>query len=322
MKFEKPNVVVSKCLEHGNCRYDGSKISDQTVKRLMDHVNFIPLCPEMEIGLPSPRQALRIIEDNGVEDLVFSLTGETISDKMNSYSSEQVSKLKDIQIDGFILKSRSPSCGIKDVKVYKSHGKSNVVPKKVKGYFGRAICDEFSDIAIEDEGRLTNFNIREHFFTRIYTNSSFRAVKSKNSINELIKFHSECKYLFMAYNQSILKQMGKLVANHEKDDIKFILDSYEVLLNKLLSTAPGTMRYINVMMHIFGYFSNELSSKEKAYFLDALEKYREKRIPGSVVMSILESWVVRFDNDYLASQRIFQPFPMELVEVTDSGKGL
>lgn len=322
MKFEKPNVVVSKCLEHGNCRYDGSKISDSTVKRLMEHVNFIPLCPEMEIGLPSPRQALRIIQEVDEEDLVFSLTGETISDKMIKYSNEQTDRLKNLDIDGFILKSRSPSCGIKDVKVYKSHGKSNIVPKKVKGYFGRAVCDEFPEIAIEDEGRLTNFSIREHFFTRIYTHALFREVKSKNSINELIKFHSECKYLFMAYSQNILKQMGKLVANHSKDDIKGILNTYEALLDKLLSSAPGTMRYVNVMLHIFGYFSNELNSKEKAYFLDSIEKYREKRIPQSAVMSILESWVVRFDNEYLAGQRIFEPFPRELVEVTDSGKGV
>lgn len=322
MKFEKPNIVVSKCLEHGNCRYDGSRISDTTVKRLMKHVNFIPLCPEMEIGLPSPRQALRIIEDKGVESLVFSLTGEPISDKMNDYSKSQSDRLSSMELDGFILKSRSPSCGIKDVKVYKSHGKSNVVPKKVKGYFGREMCEVFPQLAIEDEGRLTNFGIREHFYTRIYTHALFREVKSKNSINELIKFHSECKYLFMAYSQNILKQMGKLVANHDKENISNILDSYEILLDKLLSSQPGTMRYVNVMLHIFGYFSNELNNKEKAYFLDTIEKYREKRIPQSAVMSILQSWVVRFDNEYLASQRIFEPFPKELVEVTDSGKGV
>ena len=150
-QFVKPTIVVSKCLEFEHCRYDGSMISDLFVRKLKDYVNFIPLCPEMEIGLPSPRQALGIMETDQDEVLIFSQTGEPITEQMVTYANDKMGKngynrerkengkmeeLKKIEVDSFILKSRSPSCGIKDVKIYKTYGKSSSLPRKTKGFFG------------------------------------------------------------------------------------------------------------------------------------------------------------------------------------------
>ncbi len=135
-QFVKPTIVVSKCLEFEHCRYDGSMISDLFVRKLKDYVNFIPLCPEMEIGLPSPRQALGIMETDQDEVLIFSQTGEPITEQMVTYANDKMEELKKIEVDGFILKSRSPSCGIKDVKIYKTYGKSSSLPRKTKGFFG------------------------------------------------------------------------------------------------------------------------------------------------------------------------------------------
>lgn len=321
-KFNKPQVVISKCLEHGYCRYDGSQINDPIVNKLKNYFDFVPLCPEMDIGLPSPRQALRIILDGEKEELVFSKTGESVSLSMENYIKVQVEFLKSKDLDGFILKSRSPSCGIKDVKLYKSFGKSPTVPRKTQGFFGKAIINNFQDLAIEDEGRLTNYKIREHFYTRLYTHSSLRELKSNLSMSKLIKFHSQNKFLFMAYNPTLQEKMGKLVANHDNKTLDKLFLEYEGLLNKLLSTSPNNMRFINVMLHIFGYFSRYLNSMEKAHFLDALEQYRDHQIPMSTIMVILRSWVMRFENEYLVEQSIFEPFPGELIVVTDSGKGV
>lgn len=321
-QFVRPNIVISKCLGFENCRYDGSQINDDFVKKMKKYINFIPVCPEMEIGLPSPRQALRIVENEGKEDLVFSQTGESVTASMESYTNSKVKELMLSEVDGFILKSRSPSCGIKDVKVYKTFGKSPSIPKKTKGYFGKGIIDAFGQMAIEDEGRLMNYEIREHFCTRVYTYAAFRRLKNSPSMGELVKFHSQYKYLFLAYHPNHLKTLGKLVANHEQVNIKDVLINYERVMNKLLSTAPNKMRFVNVMLHIFGYFSKELNVKEKAYFLDAIAQYQNNQIPQSTVMAILRVWVVRFDNEYLMDQTIFEPYPLELVEVRDSGKSV
>jgi len=318
----RPNIVISKCIEHGHCRYDGSQINDSNVKQLMAFVNFIPLCPEMAIGLPSPRQSLRIVEKDQNEMLVFSLSGEEVTDQMKSYALNQVQQLKQMNVDGLLLKSKSPSCGIKDVKVYQSHGKVPKLPKKTKGIFGSIILEHFDHLSVEDEGRLLNYNIREQFYTSIFTNARYREVIKENNHKSLVAFHSNHKYLLMAYNQNQLTVMGRIVANHEHLELEEVLVKYGEALDKALKTPVSSSRNINVVLHIFGYFSKHLNTKEKAYFLDTLEHYRNKQLPFSSVMSILSSWVARFEMDYLENQVIFTPFPEALINVTDSGKGI
>ncbi len=322
MIFERPNLFISKCLEHGHCRYDGSQIVSPEVKRFMPYVNFIYACPEMDIGLPSPRQAIRkIMNEENQERLVYSMTGEDVTDDMNSYIEKKLEELKTLALDGMILKSRSPSCGFKEVKMYKSHGKTQAISNKSRGFFGGAMIDHFPELMIEDEGRLSNFNIREHFLTNVFTKASYKKVKNTAKMKDLVQFHSHNKYLMMAYNQTQLKTLGKLVANHEKHAIGHVLELYEEHLTLLLKTTPQPKRVVNVIMHLLGYFSKNLSAQEKAYFLDLLEQYSQQRIPVSALMSVLKSWAIRFNNEYLLEQTIFEPYPKELITVSDSGKG-
>ncbi len=322
MEFNKPNIFISKCIEHGHCRYDGSMITSEFVKKLEPYVNCLYSCPEMDIGLPSPREALRIIVENGVEKIVSSKSGKDVTEDMVRYAENKADELKDESLDGFILKGRSPSCGVKDVKMYKSFGKAPAIPKKTSGVFGGIIDEKFNMVPVEDEGRLTNFSIREHFYTRIFTTAKFRIIKKNMKMFDLVKFHSDNKYLFMAYNQGRLKTLGKIVANHEKKKADELYKEYEAELLELLKTPASSKRKMNVVLHILGYFSNDLSSKEKAYFLDLLQQYVDNQIPFSNLASVLEMWAIRFDIDYLNNQSIFNPFPKDLIKVTDSGKGL
>lgn len=322
-EFKKPNILISSCIGDCKCRYDGSNAKSEFVEKLEEYVNFTDVCPEVAIGLPIPRQALRIISPNGEEErLVFSKTGEDITDKMEKFSNEFLDKLDRENLDGAVLKSRSPSCGIKDVKVYKSFGKSSPASKKSKGTFAGCLIDRYEELAVEDEGRLTNYNIREHFLTRIFALAEFRYIKEANNINDLIKFHSNNKYLLMVYSQSQLKVLGKIVANHEKKDIEEILKDYQEHLHKALCCEVDTGRNINMLLHLFGYFSKDISKDEKVYFLDNLDDYSNNRIPFSVPLSLLRSWIIRFDNEYLKKQTIFESFPQTLTDVRDSGKNI
>jgi uncharacterized protein YbgA (DUF1722 family) len=218
------------------------------------------------------------------------------------------------------LKSRSPSCGIKDVKAYASLGKAPCINKSSKGIFGEAMMEYFPETMLEDEGRLTNFSIREHFYTYIFTMADFKTLMEKPNMGELVEFQARNKYLFMAYSQNYAKILGRFVANHEKLKAEEVFPLYYENLIKLFGKKPSKGQYINVMMHIFGYFSNELNVEEKAYFLDALEDYRSSHIPQSIIMSMLYTWVLRFKDGYLQKQTVFHPFPKELILVTDSGK--
>lgn len=318
----QPVIFVSKCIEHEACRYDGSMIRDPFVRRLTKYVQIVTECPECSIGLPVPREAIRIINDEGTEKLVYSKSGNDVSERMNKFAVGYVDDLKKKSLHGAILKSRSPSCGLKDVKVYKDIGKSPPSGFKSIGFFGRVLLQECEGLAVEDEGRLSNYNIRDHFLTRIYTMASFEQVRKKQTMKSLVEFHSNNKYLLMAYHQMNQRALGKIVANHEKKPIEIVLKEYEELLEKALARPLKRGTNINMLFHLLGYFKEGLSGEEKAYFLDLLEQYSNKKVPMSVPLSLIGAWVVRFNQPYLKNQTIFEPYPKEILDVTDSGKGI
>ena len=141
-------------------------------------------------------------------------------------------------------------------------------------------------------------------------------------MKDLVTYHSQNKYLFMALSPGYLKTLGKIVANHDKMSFSEVVQAYEASLVKLILQPMNRSRNINALLHVYGYFKNDLTADEKAYFLENLEMYQLKKMPFSVLLAILRSWVIRFDQKYLQDQTLFEPFPKELFDVTDSGKGL
>ncbi|WP_041638327.1 YbgA family protein [Anoxybacillus flavithermus] len=316
--YAKPIVVVSECLGFSPCRYNGDQLNDEVVHKLAPFVQFIPICPEMRIGLGTPRETIRLVKEDEHVRLVQPSTGIDITEKMNTFS---VSFLKQLlEVDGFILKSRSPSCGIKDVKIYSSKQKGPALGKGT-GMFAEHVLRMFAHKAVEEEGRLTNFVIREHFLTKLFTLALFREVKQTNSHHRLVEFHAEHKYLFMAYHQQKLKQLGNIVANRVRLPIEEVFLRYEQTLYELFARRSRRNSNINVCQHMIGYFKHELNGDEKRYVHELLEKYRAGKLPLSSVTAVIRSWAIRYQNEYLLKQRYFQPYPEPLLDVTDSGKG-
>ncbi|NIP30230.1 MAG: DUF1722 domain-containing protein, partial [Candidatus Dadabacteria bacterium] len=301
------------------CRYNGHVIPDTFVRTLEPYVIYKKVCPEVKIGLGIPRNPVKIIIDKDKKKLFQPESGNDLTRKINKFSKKFISSLKS-EVDGFILKSRSPSCGLKDAKIYESKGTGSVVGK-TSGFFATNILESHPGLAIEDEGRLRNFNIRDHFLSKLFTLTKFRHAKNKNSINELIRFHTSNKFLFMAYNQKELRNMGKLLGDYNNRNFQVLKDNYEQNLHKCLSKMPRKTSFINALMHALGYFSKKLHTKEKAFFLEQLEDYRNNRIPISALLSVLRVWSVKYEEKYLLQQTFFEPFPKDLMDVSDSGKG-
>lgn len=313
----KPTVVISKCLGFANCRYDGQGNHDEFVTKLEPFVNFITVCPEVEIGLGIPRETIRVVLENDEFILYQPATGNELTKKMNHFSNEFLSSLT--EVDGFILKGRSPSCGIKDVKVYLGKEKATG-SKKGMGFFAKSVIEKYPFKAIEEEGRLKNFRLREHFLTKLFTLFNFQRVKALSSMAELVKFQSDNKYLLMAYHQTHQKNLGKIVANHEKKSFDEVIKEYEYYLGMIFSNPPRYTSIINALQHIFGYFSKDLSAREKDFLLNSFEEYRSKKVPLSVPLHLLKSYAIQFKEDYLLSQTIFNSYPEELIDISDSGK--
>lgn len=319
--FAKPRIFVSACITFDACRFDGTMISDDTVTRLKPYVDIVKACPELAIGFQSPRDSLRLIEPKGEDTkLVIANSGEDVTSKMMDFSTKYIEKLKLKEIDGFIMKAKSPSCGIRNVKKYYGIGKAHSKGSSYAGIFGAEILKEFPDLPVENERRLSNFNIREEFFISIFTLANFREVIKTNKIKNLVQFHSENKYLFMTYQQKLLKEMGNIVANHEKLPFDEVCSLYQDKLYELLKKESTQKKRINVLTHIYGYFKDLISPNEKEYYFDLLNQYLNHHIPYRVLLDVLYGFVVRFDEKYLKQQTVFHPYPKELVVMMDSGK--
>lgn len=318
MTFPTPKVVVSKCLGFESCRYNGQKLLDPVVQILSGHVEFITTCPEVEIGLGVPRNPVRLVKEKDTTILFQPASGNEVSREMEKYVHSFFTDL--VTVDGFLLKSRSPSCGPWQVKLYNSKKAQNSEGKGA-GIFGGYVMDHFPGYPIEDEGRLRNFLLREHFFTSLFSLTKFRLIKEQQEMKALVEYHTRSKLLFMAYNQNILHQLGSITANHQQLPVSEVLGLYEARLRELFADPPAFTNMINAFQHAFGGLSPQLQPKERQFFLNSLEEYRDERIPAGTIIHLLKSWAIRFENKYLLDQYLMEPYPQDLVEITDSGKG-
>lgn len=307
---ERPRLICSRCIEFAHTRYDGQIIRSEIVRVLKDHVDFHHTCPEAEIGLGIPRRPIRIEEEkSGKRRLIQPAFDLDHTDKMEDYVTEFLDSLP--KMDGAILKAKSPSCGIGDVKIYPI-GKKGPAKGRGNGFFGEEVLKRYGDLAVEDEKRLLNDDIREHFLTKLYTIARFREVEEDSDANSLIQFHSDHKFLLMAYDQTRMRKMGKVVADQKSLGIGEALESYRKILLEAMRKGPGYKPVINVLQHCLGYFK-ELKPEEKGFFLDMLDTYRDGRVPLSSLTSVIRSWSIRFDQEYLSRQKFFDPYPEEMI---------
>lgn len=317
-EFPRPVVVISRCLELEPVRYNGQVIPYDLVRELEPFVQFVPICPELEIGLGVPRDPIRIVDVRGEARLLQPSTDLDLTDAMRSFSDRFLGSLD--RVDGFILKNRSPSCGIKDVKVYPKDGSSGPVAKQA-GVFGAAVVERYPGLAIEDEGRLRNYRIREHFLTRLFALARLREVLDTGRMGRLVQFHTSHKYLLMAYHQGRLRELGRIVANGSGRPFDEVAAGYREGFAQALMRSPRYTSVINVLQHAVGHLSERLNRDEKAFFGAVLEDYRAGRIPVSAAIMPVRTWAVRFQVGYLLQQSFFRPYPEALMSVTDSGKG-
>ncbi len=310
-EFSRPTIIISKCLGFANCRFNSIKIVSKFVDSLKPFVDFKTVCPELEIGLGVPRKPIYLVVKNGKLNLIQPETNINLTQRILSFADSFLNSLP--EVDGFILKSRSPSFGVRDTKVYPDVEQGPVV-KKDAGIFGKRVKDFYSNYPIEDEYRLRNFRTRDHFLNNIYTLANYRQVKKDRKMKNLIEFHTRNKYLLMAYNQKRYRELGKIVSNLEKKNINQVLAEYEKTLHLVFTRAPRSSSNKNVMMHFLGYFSARLTNKEKKFFLKTLENYRQGIEPIGASKNIIKSWIVRFEQDYLDKQTFLYPYPEKLMD--------
>ena len=308
---EKIKLGISTCLLGEKVRYDGGhKLDRFLTETLGQYVEYAPVCPEVECGLPIPRESMHLEGDPDSPRLVTIRTKQDMTDRMIQWALKRVGELEKEGLCGFIFKSDSPSSGMERVRVYNEKG---MPVKRGVGMFARVFMDHFPLLPVEDEGRLHDPELRENFIERIFTLKRWREVLAeKQSRGNLVDFHTRHKLLILSHSPRHYQEMGKLVARAKELPLKELYERYQTLLMESLGLKTTPKKNANVLMHMVGYFREQLSSDEKQELLEVIENYRQEYIPLIVPVTLTNHYVRKYDQPYLKQQVYLNPHPLEL----------
>ena len=308
---EKFKIGISSCLLGNEVRWNaGHKLDKYLTRTLGKFVEYVPVCPEVEVGLGIPRESMRLVGDPENPRLITFKSKPDHTERMLAWAQKRVKELEKEDLCGFIFKSDSPSSGMIRVKVYNEKG----MPHKVGvGIFARAFMQHFPLIPVEDDGRLNDPLIRENFILQIFTMKRWRDnLARKRAMGSLVDFHTRNKLLILSHSQKHYRLMGKLVADGKQMPIKALYDQYQQILMEALKLKTTIKKHANVMQHLMGYFKKQLSPDEKQELLEVFEQYRNELVPLLVPITLINHYVRKYDQAYLKQQTYLNPHPMEL----------
>ena len=303
---------ISACLLGQLVRYDGQHKRDAFLAdTLAAFVDYVPVCPEVECGLPVPREAMRLVGSVESPRLMTQRTNQDLTDQMQGWARCRIRELKKENLCGFVFKSRSPSSGMERVKVYNGRGG---LSGRAPGMFAKAFMEAFPLLPVEDEGRLNDSGLRENFVERIFTMKRYRdAVGKERSVRALTEFHAAHKYLIMAHSDVKCRELGRLLATKTNPKVRGgVAADYEELLLKTLLLLPTTKKHTNVLMHIMGYLKKIATADEKQELLEVIEDYRCELVPLVVPITLIKHYVRKYKTPYLMEQVYLAPHPVEL----------
>lgn len=307
----KIRLGISACLLGEPVRYDGQHKLDRYLRDTLGrYVEWVPVCPEVECGLPVPREAMRLVGDPERPRLVTQRTGVDHTARMLSWAAERLEALEAEDLCGFVFKSGSPSSGMERVKVYGEKG----MPEKVGvGLFARAFMDRFPLLAVEEEGRLHDPLLRENFIERVFTYRRWREACARGMTRgNLVDFHTREKLLLLSHSPKHYQALGRLVAAAKDYEPGELYRRYEELLVEALRLKATPRKNANVLQHALGYFKKDLTAAEKQELLEVIDQYRTEVVPLVVPLTLVVHYVRKYDQSYLKLQTYLNPHPSEL----------
>lgn len=304
-KFFKPKILVSACFEKA-VRYNGGLIFDAIVERLKPWIEPVYFCPEVATRLGVPRPILIIKKEDKKEKLIQPSTGKDYTEEMYQTLKKELEELP--EIDGALLKSKSPSCGVRSAKVYQNEK----VVGKTDGFFVKTLYQKFPNLPVEDEGRLKDKTIYYSFLTAIFSRAEWRSTNTYFEMKDLINFHSRYKYLLKTFNEEKTKLLGKILAdpNFSFDEKKNL---YEKIFKEILSFKPSRKKHTNTLYHLLGFFKNKITPREKNHLIKLIEEFRKGKLELRVPLELIRSLALRFEEKYVLNQKYLNPFPEDLL---------
>lgn len=296
-------------------RYDGGhKYNAFLAKTLGPHVRYLPVCPEVECGLPVPREAMRLVGESKAPRLLGIESEADYTAQMESWATTRLEELAHEELCGFIFKSKSPSSGMARVKVYSSAARGTGSPARDGiGIFARMFMERFPLIPVEEDGRLEDPALRENFIERIFVLKRFReSVARGRTARELVAFHTGHKMLIMSHSVERYRELGRLVANAASRPIGDVYREYERTLLASLRLLATPKKHANVLNHLAGFLKDRLIPRERQALAGLIDEYRRGIYPLIVPITLINHFVRMHGQPYLAEQVYLNPHPVEL----------
>ena len=293
-------------------RYDGGhKRHDFVMDSLRPFVTFVPVCPELEIGLGVPREPIHLVREAGALRLVGRTSGRDHTAAMTRYAGRRVRALVGDGLHGYILKRDSPSCGMERVKVRAAGGG---VEKNGRGLFAEALLRAMPHLPVEEEGRLEDPRLRENFLERVFACRRLRTLFSRRwTAGDLVRAHTAEKMLLLAHDRAAYEELGRLVAAPRGTSREGLRERYEAIFMAGLRRIATPARHANVLQHMAGHLHDHLDPGERAELAGLVDDYRRGIVSRIAPVTLVRHHVMKHHITYLAGQTYLEPHPRELM---------
>ena len=305
-------IGISTCLLGEPVRFDGGHKRDAFLTETFGRfVEWVPICPEVECGFGTPREAMRLERAGPGVRLLTVKTRIDLTEAMERYSRSRVAALADEDLSGYVLKKDSPSCGLERVKVYDPHG---TPARGGRGLFAAALVEAFPHLPVEEEGRLADPRLRDNFIERVFAYWRLRGLfASRWTVGDLVRFHTAHKLLVLAHAPERYRRLGRLVAGARGMPRRNLERRYVAGLMEALAELATTRRHTNVLQHMAGYFTDRLDAASKRELAETIDDYRRGLVPLVVPLTLIRHHARTLDVAYLAGQTYLEPHPKELM---------
>jgi uncharacterized protein YbgA (DUF1722 family)/uncharacterized protein YbbK (DUF523 family) len=313
-------IGISACLLGQEVRYNGGHKRDAFLTDTFGrYVEWVPVCPEVEIGLGTPRPAMRLVRIGEDTRLVTPETGADHTEAMRAWAARRVEELAGEGLAGYVLKKDSPSCGMERVKLYpqaaEAAGETTMPVKEGRGLFAEALLRRFPGLPVEEEGRLNDPPLRENFITRVFVRERWMREEERGWTRAaLMRFHERHKFLLMARNQAGMRRLGRLLGDSPKSEAAAELARrYHDGLVEVLRRPPARRGHTNVLQHLAGFVSDGLDRGDRQELAESIDRYHAGLLPLIVPVTLLRHHVRRLGTGYLQDQVYLHPHPQELM---------
>ena len=305
-------IGISACLLGQEVRFDGGHKRDAFLMDVLGkHVEWVPVCPEVEVGMGTPRETLRLVGGNGTTRMVTTRTGVDYTERMNTWSKRRVGELARADLDGYVLKKDSPSCGMERVKIFAGSGSAS---RHGRGLFASVLLAALPLLPVEEEGRLTDPSVRENFIERVF---AYRRLKDlfagRWSMGSLVEFHAAHKMSLLARSTTAYRELGRLVADGAKRPRAEVRAEYEQLFMKTLALPATVRRHTNVLMHMAGHLKTLIDETSRRELVESIDDYRTGLVPLVVPLTLIRHHARIHDVKHLAGQIYLRPHPREVM---------